>query len=754
MQPRATTVTTWVVLACLALAGACSSSEPGAAEPTTPSTVPQTTSSEPAEIIEVPVADFEVRPGSEQLTVVGAEPGRTLELQGNGGSRTGVADELGNFVFRRVSPGDGYVVFDEEEPQASTPVTVPSLGDHPDPARYGDQELVEGLNYLETRDGTTLAAFVRLPGPIEDGPYPTVIEYSGYDPANPAEPEPMTGVFDLLGYATVGVNMRGSGCSGGSFDYFEPVQSIDGYDAVETVAAQPWVLGNLVGMVGVSYPGISQLFVASTRPPSLGAISPLSVIEDLYRSVVYPGGIYNSGFAQDWGESRQAETAAYGQEWVQEVIDAGDEVCEANQLLRSQNTDLTASAREATYYDDDLDELAPRTFVDRIEVPTFLAGAWQDEQTGARFATMLDRFTGTDVLVVHLYNGAHADSAAPEVLGRLVEFMDVYIAEKDPILDPVVRLGAPGLYEEAFGASGLTLPEDRFTDRDEARVAIESEPPIRLLLEMGANPISPGGPLSRGELSFDTWPPREAEARTWQLTDGGDLTTGQAEDQGASFYVVDTAHGQVVTPPADDDTNEFDNLSWPALTQGRAIAFETEPFAEDALLAGSGRARLYVQSTAEDADLQVTVTEVRPDGQEMYVQSGWLRASHRAVNAAESTDLLPFHTHSEAEAAPLPEGEWAELDIEIFPVAHVFRAGSRLRLIVDTPGGNRNLWKFDLLDNDGAIVTVGTGPDTPSDLSLPFVMATDLPEGLPPCGATRSQPCRPYASLANKPPPG
>ncbi len=62
-------------------------------------------------------------------------------------------------------------------------------------------------------------------------------------------------IYTTLGYAYVGVNVRGSGCSGGSFRFFEDAQLLDGYDAIETVAAQPWVLGNRVGMVGVSYPG-------------------------------------------------------------------------------------------------------------------------------------------------------------------------------------------------------------------------------------------------------------------------------------------------------------------------------------------------------------------------------------------------------------------------------------------------------------------------------------------------------------------
>ena len=46
-----------------------------------------------------------------------------------------------------------------------------------------------------------------------------------------------------MGFAVVDVNMRGTGCSGGAFDFFEPLQNLDGYDVVETIAHQPWVLG-------------------------------------------------------------------------------------------------------------------------------------------------------------------------------------------------------------------------------------------------------------------------------------------------------------------------------------------------------------------------------------------------------------------------------------------------------------------------------------------------------------------------------
>ena len=88
--------------------------------------------------------------------------------------------------------------------------------------------------------------------PTEAPPYPTLIEYSGYGYANPAGPVNGIAVLaNLMGFAVVDVNMRGTGCSGGAYDFFETLQNLDAYDVIETIAHQPWVLGHKVGMMGV-----------------------------------------------------------------------------------------------------------------------------------------------------------------------------------------------------------------------------------------------------------------------------------------------------------------------------------------------------------------------------------------------------------------------------------------------------------------------------------------------------------------------
>jgi len=85
--------------------------------------------------------------------------------------------------------------------------------------------------------------------------------------------------------------------------------------------------------MGISYGGISQLFTAQTRPPSLAAISPLSVI-DRTQTTLYPGGVLNTGSAVAWAQERvhDAEPASANgeQAWAYQRVQQGDSTCAAN----------------------------------------------------------------------------------------------------------------------------------------------------------------------------------------------------------------------------------------------------------------------------------------------------------------------------------------------------------------------------------------------------------------------------------------
>jgi uncharacterized protein len=89
-------------------------------------------------------------------------------------------DDNGAAVMRYLEPGEGYVVkLADDEAITTERFTVTAIDEHPEASFYEQQEIGEGYGYLTVRDGISLAINVTLPGPIEDGPYPTVVEYSG-----------------------------------------------------------------------------------------------------------------------------------------------------------------------------------------------------------------------------------------------------------------------------------------------------------------------------------------------------------------------------------------------------------------------------------------------------------------------------------------------------------------------------------------------------------------------------------------------
>jgi uncharacterized protein len=698
--------------------------------------------------------DVSARGSVEQVAITGADPGAALELIDRGSRivARGEADAAGALLLRDVAPGAGYRVVAADSEARSAPLRVLHADEHPAPSFYRSQKLDDGYQYLTTRDGTRLAVNVRLPGPVEDGPYPTVIEYSGYDPANPDSNQAGMLLAARLGYATVGVNMRGTGCSGGAWEYFEPLQALDGYDAIEVVAAQPWVAHGQVGMVGISYSGSAQLWVAASRPPHLAAITPLSVISDTYRGVLYPGGILNSGFAVRWAQDRQSDAEPApggGQRWATRRISGGDSTCGANQALREQTADVLDRIREYTFYDADrLDHLTPTELVGRINVPAFVGGSWQDEETGGYWPALIDRFSPDIPLKVTMVNGTHAEPFGPEVITRWAEFLDFYVARRVPTIPPDVRALAPIGYAALAGVP-LELPPDRFsgeTDFGAALARYEAEPPIRVLFDNGAGGPAPGAPVAAFEASFHRWPPPTARQRPLYLAAHGRLAGGPPSARtAADAFRYDPAALPATSHTSRDD-DFFDALpgyDWKPLPDGTAVAYATPPLRDDLVVLGPASADLWLRSSARDTDLEVVITEVRPDGNETYVQSGWLRASHRKLDGDASTPLSPVPTHTRADAADLPADRFSRVQVPIFPFGHVFRAGSRLRVVVQPPGGNTPRWAFDVLPAEGEVVNeIDHTARHASRVLVSVVPDVSVTTGLPPCPALRGQPCR------------
>jgi uncharacterized protein len=734
-------------------------------------------------------ADFVAGGSIGQVWITDAEEGQELVLAdaASGEVARGTADRLGSLMFRGVAPGGDYTVrhLDGDAVRGTEPFRVLSRSDVPDPSLF-EQELVEGLNYVKMRDGIELAMTVRLPSgmTLADGPFPTVIEYSGYQVAAPGDlfaaaaaalgsgglgglsdpllPATSTAVGSLiaplLGYASVSVQMRGSGCSGGDFQLFDLPTTFDGYDAVEIVAAQPWVKGGKVGLVGISFSGISQLFTAGAQPPHLAAITPLSVTDDIYSGTGFPGGIFNNGFAQSWLNERQEHARPApepgAQPYAIALVESGDTHCIDNQKLRLQTQDINALIEQNPFRTPELiDDRTPANWVDAIDVPVFLVGQFQDEQTGGHFPEMIHRLDGNADVWVTLQNGVHSDSLGPGCITRWAEFLDLFVADRIPVIPDLVAGLSGTLYEAvANGSPSMPLPPTRFddfADTTSARAEFRKDPRVRLVFDVGGGgEHGPGALEPIWELGVDSWPPRSAVTTTFHLGPDGALATSAA-GAGEVSYTGDPSLRPRQTLGGTDTGDPWAALpgyDWTPVAAGAALGFVTDALTEDVVIAGASSLDLELKSSARDTDLQVTLSDVRPDGQEMLVQSGWLRASHRALDAARSTATNPVQTHLEEDARDMPSDAFETVRVQVHPVAYAFRAGHRIRVTLQAPGGDRPRWTFDTIEDGSITNTVRLGA---SKLVLPVLPGASAGAPLPPCPSNRGQPCRAYAAASN-----
>ena len=760
----------------------------------------------------------------DEAWLTGAAPGDSITLLQNGApvatsANPGTAGSLGSLIIRDLIPGNGYSWDDTTSGAGTATFSVLAPGDNPatDSALYTGQPMHEGLNYISMRDGIQVAATVRYPyGRSCDtsAPCPTVIEYSGYDTAGPTDPIPYlvaqatgttcTGCGDpnllpdsatevgavlarVVGFATVSLQMRGTGCSGGAYDLFGYPSDYDAYDAVEIVAHQDWVANHKVGMVGISYSGLSQLPSAGTDPPDLAAIAPMSPTDDLF-STGYPGGIYNNGFAASWigdriNDAKPAATlvngqlaplsstpvSGVGQAWTYYEIDAelaasggASSTCLANQALHGQSESLaslvgpqtvapgTGPGRDPSLFD----RRSMSQWATHITVPVFMSGALEDEQTGPQWPALLDALPTSTSVYANMVNGGHIDSTDPQIISRWLEFLDLYVADKVPT-DPGV-LADVILDVFTSYASGTTaqapLPALRFTTAKTVAKArdgfAKKTRRVEVLFDNGAGSVGTGDPQSTYSAGFTKWPPT-GKVLTYYFGTGGLLSTKAPKTSGSASLVLDpTVRPATDLPPGNNAWAAAPGWDWTTVPAADGVAFQTTPFTRATTFVGPATVDLWVESATPVEDYQVTVTEVRPSAsQEEYVTSGFLRSSNQ-VDLAGSTSLFTDPSYLASDSRTLLPSSYTLVKVPVDPIAHTFRAGTELRIVISAPGGDRPSWEFDTLDS-GQSATVGIGGIAASTLVVNKVHGAPNTATLPTCGSLRGEPCRAFQAEGN-----
>jgi len=447
--------------------------------------------------------------------------------------------------------------------------------------------------------------------------HPEILKMSSNKYQNWETTDPECWVPD--GYAIVRVDSRGAGWSPGFMDPVSQKETEDLYECIEWAGTQPWSNGK-VGMLGISYYASNQWRVAGLCPPHLAAIIPWEGQNDRYRDSGYHGGILCQ-FQQRWAK-HQVVNVQYGR---------GDKA------MKNPNTGESV-AGPVTLSDDEL----ARNRVDAFE--ELKKHPFDDDWHHSRTADL--SLVRTPLLTCANWGG------------QGIHPRGNFNGYTETPHDTPKWLEVHGDSHWSMFSSGYGVAlQKRFFDHFLKGVANgwDKQPPVQL------NIRHPG---ERFELRHEN---------EWPL----------ARTQWTKFY-LDTK-GMVLGAQAASEPQaiEYD-------AAGNGVTFSTAPLKVDTEITGPMMTRLYVSSSTADADIFVIVRVFDPQGKELTfmgstdpntpIANGWLRASHRRLDAQKSKPYRPYHPHDRSE--PLAPGEIYECDVEIVTSCIVVPAGWRVALTI------------------------------------------------------------------------
>jgi predicted acyl esterase len=516
-------------------------------------------------------------------------------------------------------------------------------------AVYADEYALSS-QYIDMRDGTKLAIDICRPkdkttGKVIETPLPVLWMHTPYNRRyNSNDKAQMTvdcyaGTASRLvkyGYVVATVDFRGLYSSFGHNQGYNRGEWItaaryDAYDITEWLAKQPWSNGK-IGMWGCSATGGSQMQAATTAPPHLKAIFPMSFEFDVYDFRV-PGGI--SGVR---GGVRPQTPGSPTPQQVRDALAAPVDSDTDSILLKqaiaehagtiesegslpfrdSYSKNLTDNASKQWWV-----ASSPSSYIDQINssgIAMYMAVNWDEGSTkpGPFFA--INNFTIPRKLIIG--PGTHCDW-----------FTSMQLTGFD-----------------------ITIEERRFFDYWLKGIdnGIMSEAPVYY--------YTYNAPKGSEWQSAKSWPLPQ-ETRELYYLDKGSLTT---------------------TEPSIADGRDRMKVS---LEKGNKATFvyETPALQNDLQITGHPKIKLWVSSTATDGDFMATINDIAPDGKtSSYNIYGQLRASMRKTAKAPNNYLgLPWHSFKELDAKPLTPGEPTELEFAILPISIIIKAGHKIQLVVN-----------------------------------------------------------------------
>lgn len=530
--------------------------------------------------------------------------------------------------------------------------------------------------WIRMSDGCRLAARVWMPKTAASAPVPAILEYLPYRKRDftRARDEPIHRYFAMKGYASVRVDLRGSGDSEGLLhDEYCVQEHADALEVIDWIARQTWCSG-AVGMMGISWGGFNALQVAALRPPALKAIITLCSTDDRYADDAhYMGGCLLNENMQ-WGailtlfSALPPDPHIVGEGWREMWRQRLERLQPFPELwMRHQWRD--GYWKHGSVCED----------YRAITCPVYAIGGWADGYSNAVPRLMANLTCPRKGLIGpwgHLFPHDGVPGPAIGFLQEAVAWWDHWLKGRATAImdEPLLRVWM----QESVA------PEPQYAERPGRWIAEETWPSARIRqLRFFLNP---------GHLWQDGAAPGE-------LSFSSPQTTGMRGGEWCGFG----ADGELPRDQRPDD--------------GGSLTFDSDPLDERLEILGAPAVTLDLRCDKPVALLAVRLCDVAPDGSSLRVTYGLLNLTHRDGHDRPK---------------PLVPGDWMRVRIRLNDIAHAFPAGHRIRLSLSS-----SYWPIAWPSPAAAVIGVRTGqsvvdlpvrPPRPEDAKLrPF----EPPEAAP-----------------------
>jgi putative CocE/NonD family hydrolase len=489
-------------------------------------------------------------------------------------------------------------------------------------------------------DGVLLAADMLRP---ETGIMPALLGFYPYhkEAGNGADLDCASQWFAECGYASLLVDLRGTGCSEGSVErpFDATAEAVDGARVVDWVASQDWCDGN-VGVWGISYGAIAALSIAARQPAALKAIAPIMGCPDPYSDWFYPGGCEACQVPALWGTQMVALQLApplcpdpdgrFQRLW--------------RERLETQEPYVLPWRRHVDY---ETCQAAAATEVERITVPTFVIGGWRDVFAEASVRTY-ERVTAPRKLLMGPWRHELPDEAGDE----------------------------PYEYVE-----DLTRWWDRWLRGEEAA---DIGPPVTLYVQ------------GKGSWKAEQeWPlPSVTEEALFLTTDGG-LETEPCAEAGTIAYEGDPTVGACAgyvyadAEALDQSPDDRRSLTWTGAVLSKPLEITGSPEVVIELALDS----------ATDANLVARLCDVAPDGTSTPIATGWL-----AMSGARTQVRHELTIPIQATAYQLVAGHRLRLALSCADFPRIWPTAENPRILAFTGAGSTSRLRLPVTPASGTPV--------------------------------------------------